>query len=416
MQYKTRLIQGRIDQLLKVFPIVAVTGPRQAGKSTLLKHYITPQWQYFTLDDRDLLFRIQSDPMLFVRSLSSSVVIDEAQKAPDLFHAIKYIVDSGFQHKIILSGSANFLLMKEITESLAGRVGFIELLPFSLAESLMQPSGELLPAMLTLSSISKLREYFQERTINNLGSDKILDFILSGGFPKTDEIDATARTDWMSAYISTYLERDLRELAKIGDLRAFQHFYTLLAHQPSAIINFSSIASDTGLTVNTLKKYMSILEMSYQYRLLPGFVARKRQQLSKSPKIYALDTGLINHIIRYMTLDQMQYSAHWGGILETWVFSELWKTANTLSVKPNFYYWRTHNGAEVDFILEHGDRLVPIEVKSSSRLSLQDLRSMNLFISSQSNHDIPFGIILYRGTEVYPITANILAIPWTYWS
>lgn len=412
MQYKKRNLEGLIGQLFDIFPIVAVTGPRQAGKSTLIKHFIDNQWNYHTLDNRELLLRIKSDPTLFVKSLTTHTVIDEAQKCPDLFPAIKEIVDSDFPYKILISGSANFLLLKSITESLAGRVGLLELLPFSLSERSGIESNQLVETICGCETIESLHETLTEKNKHRLPEPGILDFILHGGYPKIYNLRSEpARLRWFQDYISTYLERDLRDLAQVADIGTFQQVYKLIAFQNSGVLNMSSMASDVGISVHTVKKYISILESSYQCKMLQSYHFNQRKQIIKSPKIYYTDTGLVNYFVRNHTVERMTHTGGWGGTLEAHVFSELYKEIKDMVPRPSLYYWRTNNGAEVDFVIQQGQRLIPVEVKSAIQVNASSLRGLKSFTESQPEGNVPFAVVLYRGEEVVYLDRFTLAVP-----
>lgn len=414
MNYKKRTVESAISELFDVFPIVVITGPRQAGKSTMIKHFINPGWKYYSLDNRELLLRIKSDPTLFVNSIHSHVAIDEAQKCPELFHALKELVDKGFNYQIILSGSTNFLLMKSITESLAGRVGLLELLPFSFGELLGVESNGLVQEICNSRDIEDLfarlnRIKNQKQTVSN---DMLVDFIYKGGLPRIHELkSAPARLRWFQNYVSTYIERDLRDLTQVADLDLFQRVYKLIAYQNGGMINMSTVASDAGATAHTVKRYISILETSYQCKRLPSYHYNQRKQIIKTPKIYYLDSGMVNYFMQHTTVERMLYGGSWGSMLETHVFSELYKEFKDMAPKPSLYYWRTNNGAEVDFIIEYQNRLIPLEVKSSIQIKSTSIRGLTSFCESQAEGRVPFSLVIYRGDEIAYINKTTLAIP-----
>ncbi len=412
MDYKNRILETKIDELFEIFPVVALTGPRQAGKSTLIKHYIDKNWKYYSLDNRELLLRIKSDSTLFVKSLDSHVAIDEAQKCPELFHAVKEIIDSGFPFRILLSGSANFLLLKSITESLAGRVGLLELLPFSLAERFDLAPNRLVEIICNSDNIDRLFKHLSGLNERRLRDEQILDFIFTGGYPKIHSLKSEAAGfTWFQNYISTYLERDLRDLAQVGDLDTFQKVYKLIAYQNANMLNMSAVASDLGISVQTIKKYISILETSYHVKLLPAYSYNQKKQIMKTPKIYYLDTGLINYFVQNRSRESMLYSGDWGALLEAHVFAELYKEIKDMVPRPGLYFWRTNNGAEVDFVLEYNKRLFPVEVKSAVQIKSSSVRGLKSFSETQENITVPFAIVFYRGEEVVYLNESTLAVP-----
>lgn len=410
MNYKKRLLESEIYKLLKIFPIVSITGPRQSGKTTLIKAITdkSKNWKYYNLDNREILLKIKEDPSLFTNSLSSNTVIDEAQKAPELFHSLKELVDSGFKHKIIISGSANFLLMKSITESLAGRVGILELLPFTVSEATSSTSKKIIKLILSSKDVIDFKDKLIR--LKKTKPSDMLEFILMGGFPKVYELNQTQASKWFEAYISTYIEKDLRDLSQITNLDSFQKVYKILAFQTGNILNINNISSDLGIDSKTVKKYVSILESSYQCKLIYPFHMKTNKQLVKRPKIYYFDTGLINYFYENHTNDQMLNGGEWGKILETFLFSELYKEIKDITPKPSINFWRTNNGAEVDFVITTGKKLYPIEVKSSFKINHYELRGMQSFMESYQN--VPFGIVIYRGQESILVDKKIIAIPW----
>ena len=415
MKYHKRLLENKISPLFKIFPIVAITGPRQSGKSTLLQHYIDNKWKYYSLDDRELLLRIKKDPTLFLSTLESNFVIDEAQKAPDLFHSIKHIVDKGYPYKIVLSGSANFLFMKSITESLAGRIGLLELLPFSISEAFSLASNFMIHDIIESNSIKVLKTRLDKKVNNQLSEKKILSFILYGGFPKLYNLTSEKnRWQWFQNYIRTYIERDLRVLEQVGDLDSFQRVYKMFAFQTAQVMNISNIASDVGISVPTVKRYSSILETSYQCIKLPSLIANQRKQLIKSSKMFYMDTGIVNYFMHNDNVERMLNCGSWGALLETWVYSELHKEIKDIVPNPRIYYWRTNNGAEVDFVIEKGDKLYPIEVKSAVQIDSFSLRGLKSFVSAQEQGKVPFSIVFYRGKEVIFLEKKIIAVPITH--
>jgi predicted AAA+ superfamily ATPase len=412
MNYKKRKLEEMIGELFDIFPIVTITGPRQSGKTTLIKHYINNKWKYYSLDNRELVLRIESDPTLFVRTLNADTAIDEAQKCPQLFHAVKEIVDQGFPYKILLSGSANFLLLKSITESLSGRVGLLELFPFSLAERFNLESNHFLDVVLNSENIGSLFENLSVLNKKRIKDKNIIEFVFHGGYPKIYNLKSErARLRWFQDYISTYLERDLRDLTQVADLDAFQRVYKLIAYQTAGMFNMSTIASDVGITVQTVKKYISILETSYQVGLLPAYHYRQRRQIIKTPKIFYLDTGLVNYFARNQSIEKMLHTGSWGAIMETHVYAELLKEARNMLPAPSIYYWRTNNGAEVDFIIEKDNLLVPMEVKSAIQIRPASIRGLKSFTESQEQGKVPFSMVLYRGEEVIYLNDSTLAVP-----
>lgn len=410
MKYRPRHLERNLYARLEQFPVVVVTGSRQSGKSTMLQHMFTKTgWRYVTLDLRSTVEKIKADPDLFVKDIDSNIIIDEAQKAPELFHSLKYLVDKKKTYRIILSGSANFLLLAKVTESLAGRAAILELFPFSSGEIYRKASSSVIDM---IYNINQAQDISRAKKVSQLSDTQIWGQVLYGGYPKLLEYKShEQKQNWLDNYITTYLERDLRNLAQVGDIGDFQRFYKMLAFQSGNLLNLSNIASDIGISVPTCKKYLSILEASYQYILLRPYYINIRKRLIKSPKVYILDTGLGNYFIGNDSLDKLKNSGNLGHILETWVIIEFIKHNNIQHRKKNLYFWRTSNGAEVDLLIEDGKKIIPIEIKTTYRIKPESIRGLKEFISLDIGRDIPFGVVFYRGDEVYRISDKIWAIP-----
>lgn len=217
---------------------------------------------------------------------------------------------------------------------------------------------------------------------------------------------------WFEAYLSTYVEKDLRDLLQVKNLSAFQKTYKMLGFQSGNLVNLNNISNELGVDHNTIKSYVSILETSYQCNFLRAYFSNKRKQLIKSPKIFFTDTGLINYFYKNRNIEEMLNTGNWGSILESHVYQELYKESKLLDLKPDIYFWRTNNGSEIDFIIDTGKVLYPIEVKSSIRIDSHMIRGLKSFIETEKK-TVPFGIVLYRGREVQYLAKNILAIPLT---
>ena len=410
IKYIERHLETKIKKYIKQFPITVLTGPRQAGKSTLLKHVFNkPSWDYINLDQRGILEKINSDPDLFVKDIDSNVIIDEAQKAPNLFHSIKWRVDEGLQYKIILSGSANFHLMHKVTETLAGRAGILELFPFSINE--MSKKYNILDLIVTCKDGDDLIRVLKAKNHSN-GDVAIFQHILYGGFPKPLEYrTGEQKLNWYENYRTTYIERDLRDLAEVANISDFQRFYQMLSLQTGNLINLSTIANNIGITVPTCKKYLQILETSYQYFLLRPYHLNVRKRLIKSPKLYAWDTGLCNYFLGNTSMKQLRSYNNFGNIFENFVIAELAKQNSLLPKRCSLYFWRTSNGAEIDLLIEKDRSIIPIEIKHAVSIARNSIRGILDFMNLKTSKKIPFGIVFYRGDRIYRITEKILAIP-----
>jgi hypothetical protein len=404
-----RFLVIKIEKYLKMYPVVILTGARQTGKSTLLENSFAKNWKYYNLDERALVSMIQSDPDQFIASQKSNFILDEAHKAPEIFHSIKYAVDSGFKYKIILSGSANFLLLKGVTESLAGRAGVLELYPYSYSEKYKLKNPDFLEKIQDSNNLKKILPSLEKKAKRmNLSQD-----VVYGNYPKIQELKkGEDKRIWFENYRVTYLEKDLRDIASIAYLNEFQRFYEMAAYLSGGILNYASMARDLGISVQTSMRYLSILITSYQNYLIPPYYANIGKRLIKSPKLYSMDTGLACYFMKYRDKDDLLLGGKWGNLLENWIVSELIKQNSFLKEKFTLYYYRTSNGVEIDLILEFGQKLIPIEIKSSSKVENSTIQSMKSFMESISKlKRVPFGIILYGGDKILEMDKNIYLIP-----
>ena len=385
---------------------MVLTGARQTGKSTLLKHlFSAKKWEYVNLDQRGILERLNRDPDLFVKDINSNIIIDEAQKAPALFHSLKWRVDEGLKYKIILSGSANLALMHRVSETLAGRAGIVELFTLSLAEKYRQTP--ILGVILRSKTIGEAQKNI--RVLSGIKDNDFFQHVLWGGYPALMGYhDTASKRNWFENYRTLYLERDLRDIGNIAELSDFQRFYQALAFQAGNILNMSNLAGDLGISVPTCKKYMTILEASYQYFLLPPYHANVRKRLVKSPKVYIYDSGLGNYFLDYTNVKELKNSGKFGNILENCVISELVKQNSLLSQKANIYFWRTSNGAEIDLIIEGVSAIIPVEIKSSVNIAGLSTRSICDFMEHKTFKKVPFGVVFYRGDDVFRISERSL--------
>jgi len=364
-----RTLSTTIQKALKTFPVIVVTGPRQSGKTTLLRNLLKKSHQYINLENPDVRIRAQDDPIGFLGQFKKPVILDEIQYVPELLSYIKTLIDEkrkpGFW---ILTGSQNFALMQGVSQSLTGRAAILSLLPFSLAERLDRGQKAL-----PLEGLLK-RKY---DALTNKNDVKLLsEILLRGFFP---EIAVNKKVDkdlWCGSYITTYLERDIRNLSQVGDLNQFERFLKACAIRTGQILNLSEIARDIGTSVPTTKKWLSLLETGYQVFLLYPYYRNIGKRLIKSPKIYFNDPALAVYLLGLRDKKTLANSPYFGNLFETFIVVDFWKRYLHSGVQPSMYYLKTRDGLEVDLVMEDSQKLHLFEIKSSSTITLKHANSL----------------------------------------
>lgn len=339
--YIERKLKDKLKAMAAVFPVISLTGPRQSGKTTLSRATF-PEYSYLNLENMNEYSMIKNDPLRVLRSYGAKgVIIDEAQKMPELFSAIQVIVDeTGDMGQFILTGSQNFLLLEKVSQSLAGRVGIVHLLPFGLSEL----TGADLPV------------------------DDLDEMMHKGTYPVIYDRNM-APGDFYPSYIQTYIERDVRSMKNIGDLNMFQRFVKLCAGRTGQLLNLSGLGNELGLNYKTVGSWISILEASFIVFLLRPHEKSFNKRLVKQPKLYFYDTGLLCSLLDITTKDQLGTHYMRGHIFESFVLSEYVKSRFHGGLRSDAFFFRNNAGNEVDLILEHGADLAAVEIKSSSTLS-----------------------------------------------
>lgn len=408
-----RNITPKITEALADSPVVLLNGARQTGKSTLTQWIASEihSARYITLDDAGILAAIRHDPAGFVSGLEGNVVIDEVQRAPELFFAIKTAVDRNRKPgRFLLTGSANIMLLPRLSESLAGRMEIISLWPFSLGEIEGVKEGfvDTLFEDILFSQI-KIKE----------NQDSIIQKILTGGYPEVLYRKTSGRQKaWFSSYITTILQRDVRDIANIEGLTMMPRLLSLLAVRTATLLNFADISRSIGIPQSTLKRYMSLLETTFLVQILPAWFTNLSKRLVKAPKLILNDTGLIAHLIGLNEERMKTDAGNFGQLLESFVAIELKKQISWSNTQPQMFHYRTQTGQEVDIVLENAaGKIVGIEVKASSTITGKDFKGIRA-LSEAIGKRFHRGIVFYTGTENIPFGKYLNALPisylWTY--
>ncbi len=375
-----RRIVVHLEKMLEKFPVVSLTGPRQSGKTTLLRSAFST-YKYFNLERIDIREMISADPLGFLKEAGTRVIFDEAQNLPSLFSYIQVVSDERRQNgQYILSGSQSFLLNNHISQSLAGRVSVNVLLPFDVGELGVIEDFE--PAQL----------------------------IINGFYPRVYD-QHIKPSDFYPSYLQTYIERDIRTLRSVENLQTFSRFLGLCAGRTGQILNLSSLANDTGISVNTVKAWLSLLESSYIIYLLQPYHRNFNKRIIKSPKLYFYDTGVVSSLLRIH--DPAMLLNHYlsGALFENLVITEIIKSQVHQGMRPSVWYWRESNGSEVDCIIERGDNSIDaLEIKAGQTFSEDYLRNLKSFPVVSSDQKITRTVI-YRGTES-TVIKDIKIISW----
>ena len=400
MKYLKRSIREDIENYLKYFPVLLISGARQVGKSTLVLHLGIEN--YITLDDINMYQMAKNDPKGFIEHLQKPVIIDEVQRLPQLMITIKECVDKErVNGQFILTGSASLSGFKDISDSLAGRIGIVELYPLSLKEK-YGIKGNTIDLL-----ASDLDNYLLKKYDNSL----IVQNIIDGGYPEILKIDNTkAKYLWFSSYIRTYIESDAKELANIRNMDKFINMYRLCILRSGNLFNKNELQKECGLDNKTFDSYFSVLTHTYQIKKLKPFFNNELKRLIKSPKIYAVDTGVLCHLLRIDSIELYENSSYKGDILETFIFNELLKAQSYAHSVPNISYYRTSDKKEIDFILEYGQGIIAIEIKASKSIDKSDFKHI-YHLANQIPDIFQKGIVFYNGDTLIKIDDNMYAIP-----
>lgn len=405
-----RSVELHCRYLLKHFPAIVILGPRQVGKTMLAKR-LGQGWAYFDLESPDNYQRITIDPVLFLKQYPAQVIIDEAQFMPSLFNSLRGIIDADRQNmgRYILTGSSSPELLKQVSESLAGRVAIVELGTLKANEfyqTALSPLYALFENKITQSTVDILRKNF----VQPLQNSQLVNHWLQGGYPEPVLAkDKKFYDHWMAAYRLSYVNRDIGLLFPRLNKVAYQRFLTILSKLSGTIINKSHLARDIEVDEKTVREYLTIAEGTFLWRMLCSYENNVKKTVLKMPKGYIRDSGLLNYLLRIHDLNDLYDSPQVGCLFESFVTDEIIKGLNAQGI-PNYqaHYYRTRNGAEIDLILEGFFGTVPIEIKYGTTVKLKHLISLRNFIKE---HALSFGIVINQGERFEWITDEIVQIP-----
>jgi uncharacterized protein len=377
-----RQLSDKLIELAKGFPAICLTGPRQSGKTTLVKS-VFKDYAYTSLENIDTMTAAKEDPRRFLATgPKSGLIVDEIQRVPELLSYLQEILDSSRDMgRYVLTGSQNFLLLEKITQSLAGRAAIMRLFPFSAAE--IERAGLLAP---TLD-----------------------DVLFKGMYPPLFDRQVSP-ADFYPSYIETYLERDVRSMKNIGDLALFRKFVLLCAGRTGQLLNLTSLGNETGADHKTIRSWLSVLEASYVVFLLRPYHRNWNKRVVKQPKLYFFDTGLLCSLLGLRQAADLASHHLRGGIYENYVIAEYLKSQYHAGVRPSAYFWRDHSGHEVDLIIEQGPAIQAVEIKASETLNTEHFDGLRWFCK-QTGLTAGDCTLVYGGKEEQIRTAG-RALPW----
>lgn len=403
MNFYTRQMQPLLQSLIKQFPAILVTGPRQVGKSTLLQQF-EEEYQYVSFDDPLLLNQARNDPALFMLNHSGKLILDEVQYTPELFSSLKLAIDhqktSGL---FLLSGSQAFQLMQNVTESLAGRIAVLKLQGFSLRE--IQQIDFHQPFVPNMEYISAREKHFQP-------VENIWKIIHQGYMPRLYEQEMNWEI-YYASYVSTYIERDVRALTNISSITDFTRFMVAIAARSGELLNYSNVAQEVGVSVDTIKRWTTILETSGIIYLLKPYSNNHLKRAIKTPKVYMLDTGLMAWLTKWLTPETIQQGAKSGQFFETFVVSEIIKSFYNNGIEPPIYFYRDTNQKEIDLLIEYNRTLYPVEIKTSASPDKKMVKAFGILKEHLPEGEIQLGngVIINQYPQKLWLAEDLVALP-----
>lgn len=406
---KSRNLLGDVFTALSDTPVVLINGPRQAGKSTLTQsqEILQQKRHYLTFDQPSVLAAAQNDPEGFVAGLPEKVTLDEIQHVPELFPVIKAAVDRHRKPgRFLLTGSANILLLPKLSESLAGRMEILTLWPFSQGEMHRKKEDFIDQLFLTKP------HFLTQPTSKWINRTALMEKILTGGYPPLlTRTTSSRRRTWFKSYLTTILQRDVRNFSDISDLNALPRLLTATATRAGSLLNFTDLGRSLMIPQTTVKRYFDILIGTFLVQLLRPWSTNLGQRVIQTPKAYLTDTGLLVHLLGLTTDRLLLDPSLAGSAMENFVLMELLKQATWSKRQPESFFWRTASGQEVDLLLEdESGRLVGIEIKAGATLGKKDISGLQT-LSALAGKRWVRGIVLYTGSDIIPFGKNLHAVP-----
>lgn len=397
-----RILLSHIEEALKYFPAVLLTGARQVGKSTLSAKVID---NYITFDDINIYLSATTDPVTFVKNLKKPVVLDEIQKIPQIFETIKYDIDKNrINGSYLLTGSANVLGFKKTADTLAGRIALLELYPLSLKE-LSNKNENIIDILFTGSY-----QDYKNTEISGIEYNKIINQAIIGGYPEIQKMDSEkARHIWFSSYISTYIERDVRDIGELRNLDKFIKMFNVLSSRSANILNKTDLSKDTGIDNKTLDNYLKLLESVYQIYFLSPYSANINKRFVKSQKMFFTDSGVLSYLLGIASKEDFDGSPYKGAVFETFIFSEFLKSAKYSITPTKLFFYRTTDKKEIDFIIERNQKIIAVEVKLSQTVSLSDFK--HIIDLKKASKNFKSGFVIYCGEDILSFGEDLFAVP-----
>jgi hypothetical protein len=401
-RFRPRWLTPHLRRAVADHPVVVLTGARQVGKSTLLRQEEPfAGWRYRSLDDLDVLAQAEAGPESLWAG-AREIVLDEVQKAPGLLSAVKHAVDRDRSLRFVLSGSANLLLMRQVSESLAGRAVYLVLDPMTLGEAAGRAPDDLLERALA----GHLPEEGELPPPPDLAP-----MLLRGSLPALLTLGTPESwVRWWEGYVATYLERDLRQISQVESLVDFRRIMQLLALRTGQLLNQTELGRDARISQPTVHRYLKLLEATNLFERLPPYTASRTTRLLKSPRVFWTDPGLAAHLAGLYDEDTLRASPLLGALFETLVYQHLRTLCSLLTPRARLYGWRTRGGREVDFVIEHGQRLLAVEVKLAAEARYRMAAGLEGFLGDHPT--AAGGLLLYTGRDIVRLGERVVAVPW----